>query len=67
MNKPKILVGCPTSFHKEYALEQYAESIKALTYPNYDILLVDNSKDDVYFKRIKKLSRKEKMSLCLKK
>ena len=56
MNKPRILVGCPTSFHKEYALEQYAESIKSLTYPNYDILLVDNSKDDVYFKRIKKLS-----------
>ena len=56
MNKPKILVGCPTSFHKEYALEQYVESIKALTYPNFDILLVDNSKDDVYFKRIKKLS-----------
>lgn len=56
MSKPKILVGCPTSFHKEYALEQYAEAIKSLTYPNFDVLLVDNSKDNVYFKKIKKLN-----------
>ncbi len=54
MTKPKILVGCPTSFHKEYALEQYIKAVKSLTYPNIDILLVDNSEDDVYFKKIKK-------------
>ncbi len=53
MSKPKILVGCPTSFHKEYALEQYVKTIKSLTYPNFDILLVDNSKDNSYFKKIK--------------
>lgn len=56
MPQPKILVGCPTSFHKEYALEQYAKAIKSLTYSNFDILLVDNSKDNVYFEKIKKLS-----------
>lgn len=53
MPQPKILVGCPTSFHKEYALEQYAKAIKALTYKNFDILLVDNSKDNNYFEKIK--------------
>ncbi|MAG52862.1 MAG: hypothetical protein CMH62_02770 [Nanoarchaeota archaeon] len=52
---PKILVGCPTSFHKGYALQQYVEAIKALTYENFDILLVDNSEDDVYFEKIKSL------------
>ena len=50
---PKILVGCPTSFHKEYALEAYAKAIKSLTYKNFDILLVDNSEDNKYFEKIK--------------
>ena len=53
MNNPKILVGCPTSFHKGYALKQYAEAVKTLDYNNYDILLVDNSPDDVYYNKIK--------------
>src|SRR3989344_3253635 len=35
---PKILVGCPTSFHKEYALKEYAQAIKYLIYNNYDYL-----------------------------
>lgn len=51
--QPRILVGCPTSDYHEYALEEYAKAIKSLTYPNYDILLVDNSKDDLYLKKLK--------------
>src|SRR3989344_3797127 len=50
---PKILVGCPTSNYHEYALQQYADSIKKLTYKNKDVLLVDNSIDNVYFEKIK--------------
>jgi GT2 family glycosyltransferase len=53
MQNPKILVGCPTSFHKEYALKEYAEAVKSLDYKNYDILLVDNSQDNSYFNKIK--------------
>jgi hypothetical protein len=52
---PKVLVGCPTSDLKDYALELYAEGVKALDYPNFDVLIVDNSKTDDYFKKIKKL------------
>ena len=52
MSDPKILIGCPTSFHKEYSLEEYTKAIKQLTYPNFDILLVDNSKDNNYKKKI---------------
>tara|TARA_Y100000034_G_scaffold81602_1_gene97827 strand:+ start:281 stop:967 length:687 start_codon:yes stop_codon:yes gene_type:complete len=52
---PKILVGCPTSSSHKYALEQYAEALKALTYPNFDILIVDNSQDNTYFNKIKSL------------
>ena len=53
--KPRVLVGCPTSFHKEYALKEYAESVKFLSYDNYDVLLVDNSPDNNYFDKIKSL------------
>src|SRR3989344_3875962 len=51
---PKVLVGCPTSFHKEHCLQEYVRAVKSLTYPNYDILLVDNSPDDKYMERIRK-------------
>ena len=51
----RILVGCPTSFHKEYALKQYAESIKSLTYKNHETLLVDNSEGNDYLEKIKSL------------
>nr|MBI4156523.1 glycosyltransferase family 2 protein [Candidatus Woesearchaeota archaeon] len=56
----KVLVGCPTSFHKEHSLKEYSESIKNLSYKNYDILLVDNSPDDKYTKKIKSFGLKVK-------
>ncbi len=49
---PKILIGCPTSYHKEYCLEKYVEGLKNIDYPNFDILLIDNSKDDNYYNKI---------------
>ena len=51
---PKILVGCPTSFHKEYCFDKYVAGVKALTYGNFDVLLIDNSQDNIYFNKIKK-------------
>jgi len=48
----KILVGCPTSFHKEYCLKEYAEAINKLTYKNHDVLLVDNSPEGDYSVKI---------------
>lgn len=50
----KILVGCPTSDYHDYCLKEYVENVKGLSYKGFDILLVDNSKDDVYFEKIKK-------------
>ena len=52
---PKILVGCPTYGEYSYCLERYAYAVKNLMYPNYDILLVDNSKDDSYVEMIEEL------------
>lgn len=52
-NTPKVLVGCPVSDFHEYCTEEFIESIKTLTYPNYDVLLIDNSKDDKFFNSLK--------------
>ncbi|MEM4263448.1 MAG: hypothetical protein QW666_00950 [Candidatus Woesearchaeota archaeon] len=51
---PKILIGCPTWEGKKYCLKEYAEAIKKLDYDNFDVLIVDNSKDDSYLNEIKK-------------
>lgn len=53
--KPKILVGCPTSDHKEYCLDKYLKGIKSLNYSNFDFMMVDNSESNHYFKKIKAL------------
>jgi len=49
----RILIGCPTSDYKEYSLKEYLEGIKNLTYKNFDLVLVDNSKNDYYFNKLK--------------
>lgn len=51
--QPKILIGCPTGNFKEYCLEEYLEGIKKFTYKNYDLVLIDNSKEDKYYKKLK--------------
>gem|GEM_PF-6976110 len=48
---PKILVACPTHQVKEYCFQEWIDNVKNLTYPNYDILVVDNSPDDSYVKK----------------
>ena len=40
---PKVLVGAPNNLRKEYILERYINRLKELTYPNYEIVLADNS------------------------
>ena len=51
----RILVGCPTSEHKGYCLKEYLDGVKELTYPKFDFLLVDNSENDEYFKKIESM------------
>jgi len=53
MKAPKILVGAPVTDLMEYCFDRFIESIRNLTYPNYDIFLVDNSKEDRFFNKIK--------------
>ena len=52
---PKVLVGCPVSDLKKYCIKEYIQSVKSLTYQNYDILLIDNSKEDYFYNYLKEL------------
>ena len=54
-NLPRVLVGCPTADYKAYCLPAYVDAVKKLSYPCYDILLVDNSKGSSYAQQIKNL------------
>ncbi len=48
---PRILVACPIHEKKEYAFQAWIDNVKNLTYPYYDILVVDNSPTDVFVKK----------------
>ena len=43
MKHPKILLACPTSIHKYYCQDEWFEWIGQFTYPNLDILIIENS------------------------
>ena len=53
---PKILVGSPVNEMYDYCIEEYIQALKSLTYPNYDILLIDNSKEDTFLEKLKSLN-----------
>jgi cellulose synthase/poly-beta-1,6-N-acetylglucosamine synthase-like glycosyltransferase len=42
---PKVLLACPTADVKNYCFEQWIENVFSLNYPNYDIIMFDNSND----------------------
>ncbi len=43
MEFPKVLVAAPQHESKNYCWEEWRDRAKNLTYPNYDIMLADNS------------------------
>lgn len=49
---PKILIVAPTHDKKGYLLDEWINHLDSLSYPNFDVLLVDTSKGDEYFKRL---------------
>ena len=55
MEFPKILVASPTYEGMGYCDQQFINSLKSLDYPDYDILLVDNSEDNEYFDKLNKI------------
>lgn len=53
MKHAKILVAAPISDVKDYCLYEWMQHISKLTYPNFDILLVDNSFQESYINKFK--------------
>lgn len=49
---PKVLVGTPTFDFHAYCLDECESALKTLTYPDYDILLVDNSKEEGFYNEL---------------
>jgi ubiquinone/menaquinone biosynthesis C-methylase UbiE len=49
----KVLVTCPVYDGKEYCWQQWIDMAKSLTYPNYDIFVVDNSKTIDFYNKYK--------------
>ena len=49
----KILVGSTVSDLYDYCFDEFANSRKSFTYPNYDLSFVDNSKTDSFSKKLK--------------
>lgn len=50
----RILLACPTSYHKKYCQEQWIESVKKLNPAPDEVLIVDNSNGDGNSKLFKK-------------
>jgi hypothetical protein len=42
-NNPKILIAAPTAKVKDYCFKDWTKNVKSFTYPNFDIILIDNS------------------------
>jgi len=53
---PKVLVCCPTYEGKDYCTDAWIKNVQGLSYPNYDIVIADNSenKGGKYFKKLVK-------------
>lgn len=51
---PKVLIGCPTYEKQAYCLDRFITAIKNIDYPEYELLIVENTEDnDAYYKKIK--------------
>jgi len=49
----KILVASPTYNGMKYCHNEFFKAIKSLTYPLYDVLIIENSEDNGYFEELK--------------
>lgn len=55
MEYPKILVGAPVCGHYEFCIDRYIDALKNMDYPNYEVLLVDNTDNPAFFEKLKDL------------
>jgi len=51
---PKILVATPTCDIMEYCMDDFLKRMKEIEYDNYNILVMDNSRNNDFFEKLKK-------------
>ncbi len=56
----RILIGTPIHISKDYCMERWLENVATLEYPA-DLLLVDNSPDTEYVKKVKRYCKNVKI------
>lgn len=63
---PRILVGCPTAAIKNDSIRAYFKCLESLTYPQFDVVIEDNSPTPEYAEKLKWLGEKfrEKRPEC---
>jgi len=54
MAEPKVLVAAPLFDGMKYCLKEFLERVRNLSYENYEILLVDNSRENDFYEDLKK-------------
>jgi len=55
MTNKKVLLSAPTSTYKQYIFLEWYLHASNLSYPNYEIVIVDNSHDEKYHKELLKM------------
>jgi glycosyltransferase involved in cell wall biosynthesis len=58
-NYPKVLIAIPTYEGKNYIFPKCYEAVKAFTYPNYELIVIDNSPTVDYYLKAKRAGYKE--------
>lgn len=61
---PKVLVACPTSYLKDYCLDEWLENVNSFNYPNFDIHMVDNSPNGDYLRKLKDIEKRQSNFTC---
>lgn len=64
---PKVLIGCPTSSLHDYIIEEFLLAISRFTYPNFDLILFDNSDGDEFFNKLNELKKNYPINCIIKK
>lgn len=59
-NLPKVLVAAPVSDRHAHLFDEWIEHLNGLNYPEFDVLLIDNSEKEDYFNKISNASVKGK-------
>lgn len=63
---PRVLVGCPTAMVKNDSIRAYMKGLEQLTYPQFDVVIEDNSPTKDYAEKLEWLGQKfrEKRPEC---